>query len=76
MAHDEPEDCNSPEPEEEVEILDKGYEKQLAVERLMAKMKHESLVNPQGYVKYTACETEPADEEEDLRMFNRNRPWG
>ena len=61
------------ETKDELKPLDAGYERQCAVERQMAKAKHESLVNPQGYVRYASTETQPLDDDiEDLQMFRRN----
>ena len=49
---------------------DKGYERQIAIEKLMSKMKHESLINHDGYMRYASTEGQfESDEPEDLRFF-------
>lgn len=45
------------------------YERLLKVERLMTHMKREATLNPSGPVKYASIETQPPDDEPDLRIF-------
>jgi hypothetical protein len=43
-------------------------EHQLTIERLMTKLKHDSLV-PGGFVRYASSEVQPEDDTEDLRFW-------
>ena len=47
-----------------------GYERQLAVEKLMAQMQHQALVNPEGPIHYGVSEDLSDDDgDEDLVFF-------